>query len=333
MTPIHAMSDAKTAADTKDATLAPPTETPKPQTTSPAKTTETKAPEAKEPEPTAAAKNDDDDLDDLDDVLDDFASEVLAKPPGLTVDAGLREPGTEALEGQFDTNIAELIKDMKIEDPQAQKQFEDLVKQFDSNYRDDVIAAELQPNNFEHVMAETMERLKKLGETIDEKIKNDPSGGNPEDMLTQLLAGFGDKDMDMQKMLVDMLEQLSLKEVLYEPIKELNTKFPPYLKENGDKLDKETRENYHKQYELTNEILAIFDAPTYTDDDKAKREQVNALLELLQELGQPPQELVGDMKDFPGLGPMGGPDDSTVFDPENLPKDVEKQMEEACKQQ
>ena len=63
-------------------------------------------------------------------------------------------------------------------------------------------------------MKETMERLKKLGDDIDAKFKNDPLGSNPEDLLTQLLSGMGDAgdgDFDMSKLLVDMLEQLSSK--------------------------------------------------------------------------------------------------------------------------
>lgn len=284
----------------------------------------------------AASAGGDDDFDDLDDMLDDFASEVLSKPPGSTVDATLKDPGTiDGSEAGFNqlAAIADMLKDMKIDDPETQAEFAKLVDQFDTKYKDDVEAAELNPNNFEHVMAETMERLKKLGENIDEKIKNDPLGGNPEDMLTQLLAGLGDKDMDMNKLLVDMLEQLSLKEVLYEPIKDLHDKFPAYLEEHKATLNPDLYVVYEKQHKLTQEIVAIFDSPTYNDADTQQREQVNSLLEQLQDLGQPPKELVGDAEDFPGFGGMGGPKDDLNFNPDELPADVAKQMEEGCKQQ
>ena len=69
--------------------------------------------------------------------------------------------------------------------------------------------------------------------------------------MTQLLSGMGDAgdgDFDMSKLLVDMLEQLSSKEVLYEPIKDLNTKFPEYLQQNKDKLDEAKYKNYTQQY-------------------------------------------------------------------------------------
>merc|ERR1712080_392962 len=154
---------------------------------------------------------------------------------------------------------------------------------------------------------ETMERLRKSGEDIDSKIKNDSSGTNPEDILTQLLAGMnenglGGGDMDMSKMLVDMLEQLSSKEVLYEPIKDLNTKFPDYLKEKKGVITDAEYDNYSKQYEITTSIVTIFENANYSDEDKVKRDEVNSLLEKLQELGQPPTELVGDASTFPGFG-------------------------------
>lgn len=289
--------------------------------------------------PAVAKKYEEDDLDDLDDLLDDFADDVLAKPPGSAIDEGANTNAASTKPDTFDGGISDLINDMKIDDPETQKQFADLVKQFETNHRSEVEAAESNPNNFEHVMKETMERLKKSGSKIDEQAKNDILGGSggPEDMLQQLLSGMGDQDMDMSKLLVEMLENLSSKEVLYEPIKDLNSKFPDYLSENKSKLLEDKLINYNKQYDITNEILAVFDAPNYDDNNKSQREKVNALLESLQELGQPPAELVGDLQDFPGLGgglggALGG-DKNLDFNNADLPKDIEKELAEGCKPQ
>ena len=112
------------------------------------------------------------------------------------------------------------------------------------------------------------------------------------------MGDAGDGDFDMSKLLVDMLEQLSSKEVLYEPIKDLNTKFPEYLQQNKDKLDEAKYKNYTQQYEITNDIVRIFELESYSEENKRQREQVNSLLESLQELGQPPSELVGETGDF-----------------------------------
>lgn len=290
---------------------------------------------------------DEDDLDDLDDLLDDFADDVLNKPPGSAVGTEsqakeeIKTSADEPLNDEFKTKIDDLIKDLNIEDPETKAQFEHLVKQFDEDHKDAASEA-TKPQNFEHVMKDTMERLKKSGDNIDEQIKNDQSSGNPEDMLTQLLAGLGGPggpgeggDFDMSKLLVDMLEQLSSKEVLYEPIKDLNSKFPEYLKEKKGSISEEQHANYTKQYEISGDILTIFDAPGYDDLDMEKREKVNSLLESLQELGQPPTELVGDSGDFPGFGGLGGgaaSGNGLDFNNKDLPPDLEKGLEEGCKQ-
>lgn len=271
-----------------------------------------------------ANHKDEDDLDDLDDLLDDFAGDVLSKPPG----SGKSVPRSEADENTSVSNetkdLQDLIKDLNIQDPETKAQFELLVKDFEDLKSD--------PKDFNNVMAETMERLKTSGKNIDEQIKNDQANANPEDILTQLLSGLGDNgdnDLDMSKLLVDMLEQLSSKEVLYEPIKDLHTKFPDYLAEKKGQIDDKEYDNYTKQYELTKDIILVFESSGYNDDDKQQRDKVNSLLEALQELGQPPTELVGDASSFPGFGGLG----DLGFSDKDLPKDMEKDLQEGCQQQ
>lgn len=304
-------------------------------------------------EPKTEKKVQDDDEDDLDDLLDEFDEQVLSKPPGSAPQAAAGEsqatsttkkPSEGPQEDNFQYDMELLIKDLNIEDPKAKDEFENLVKQFETTHRADAKKA-MDPQNFDSVMKDTMERLKKSGENIDEQLKNDPSSSNPEDMLTQLLAGLGggagDGDFDMSKLLTDMLEQLSSKDVLYEPIKDLNTKFPEFLKEQKDKLPEDEHARYTKQFEVTNDIMALFESPDFDNESTEKREEVNKLLESLQELGNPPTELVGDAKDFPGLGDLGalgggalgGGADGLDFDSKDLPKDIEKELEEGCKQQ
>lgn len=281
--------------------------------------------------------------DDLDDLLDEFEDQKVPEPAVSESDANTTETkkaSADPLNEEFTHNIEELIKDLNIEDPEAKVQFEQLVKQFEESHKDEARKA-TDPQNFDNVMKDTMERLKKSGDTIDEQLKNDPSGANPEDMLTQLLAGLGngaggEGDFDMSKLLADMLEQLSSKEVLYEPIKDLNDKFPDFLKEKKGQIPDEEHEKYLQQYEVTNQILAIFDAPDYDGENLEKRDKVNGLLESLQELGNPPTELVGDEKDFPGFGALGGAggaNDGLDFDSKDLPENFEKELEEGCKQQ
>ncbi|EGV66732.1 Pex19 protein, partial [Yamadazyma tenuis ATCC 10573] len=287
---------------------------------------------------TAVQESTEDDLDDLDELLDDFAGEVLSKPPGSTVlnDANVKEEAEvdEPINDEFKGKLEDLIKELNIQDPETKGQFEQLVKNFEEDTNNE---SPKDPKDFDSIMKNTMERLKNSGKDIDEQIKNDQSSSNPEDMLTQLLSGLGggeSGDLDMSKLLVDMLEQLSSKEVLYEPIKDLNTKFPDYLKEKKDVITQEEHANYTKQYEITNDIVAIFESSTFSDENKEQRDKVNSLLESLQELGQPPSDLIGDAGDFPGFGGLGAPGvgaEGLNFSDKDLPKDFEKELEEGCK--
>lgn len=282
-----------------------------------------------------------DDDEELDDLLDEFDEQVLSQPPGSKGTSEQKDSASSATGGpskdtkkedDFGANIEELIKDLNIEDPKAKEEFEHLVKEFENTHRADAKKA-MDPQNFDSVMKDTMERLKKSGETIDEQLKSDPSSSNPDDMLSQLLAGLGDGqggDVDMSKLLTDMLEQLSSKEVLYEPIKDLNTKFPEFLEENKGKISDEDHTRFSKQYDITKEILAVFESPQFDNESTEKREQVNSLLESLQELGNPPKDLVGDENDFPGLG--GGGAGGLDFNANDLPQDFGKELEEGCKQ-
>lgn len=274
---------------------------------------QTLAPETAAEVPNAAKADDDDDLDDL---LDEFDEQVLSKPPG----------DGKPQDTPFQTDIEELVKDLNIEDPATKEQFEQLVKQFEETHKEEAKRA-MDPQNFDSVMKDAIDRLKKLGETIDEQLKNEPSSG-PEDMIAQLMAGMGagGENMDMLKLLTDMLEQLSLKEVIYEPIKDLNLKFPKFLEEKKAELDADVYANYVKQHDVTGEILAVFDLPGYQEE--RDKDKINSLLELLQELGNPPKELVGDDANFAELDKLGGLD----FDLKDLPQDLEKELEKGCQQ-
>lgn len=284
-----------------------------------------------------ASEVNEDDLDDLDDLLDDFNVEILNKPPGSTITDSKDKPevkGNEPINDELN-NLQDLIKDLDIQDPETKDQFEQLLKNLQQEGSSETSK---DPKDFDNIVKDTMERLKSSGKNIDEQIKNDQSATNPEDMLTQLLSGLGGGEggnLDMSKLLVDMLEQLSSKEVLYEPIKDLNTKFPEYLKEKKGSIPEAEHANYTKQYEITEEIIKLFESPTYNDDDKEQREKVNGLLESLQELGQPPSDLVGDASDFPGFGGLGGlgAGGDMNFSDKDLPKDFEKELEEGCQQQ
>jgi peroxin-19 len=137
-----------------------------------------------------------------------------------------------------------------------------------------------------------------------------------DDMLAQLLkaveagaAGAGE-DGDLTKMFMGMMEQLSNKEMLYEPMKELDGKFEPWIKENkeGGKVAVEDMERYETQAKIVKQIVLKFEEPGYTDDDAKCREYIWERMQEMQAAGSPPEELISNplMEDLGGLGGMGG---------------------------
>lgn len=110
-----------------------------------------------------------------------------------------------------------------------------------------------------------------------------------------------------------MMQSLLSKEVLYPSMKDLVDKYPDWLKENKDKVDKADYERYMKQNELMNAVCTELETEQENDSEEVKRKRFETILELMQkmqDLGQPPTELVGDLG-MPGAGfaqpPMPAP--------------------------
>ncbi|KAJ2965205.1 hypothetical protein NQ176_g10728 [Zarea fungicola] len=96
-------------------------------------------------------------------------------------------------------------------------------------------------------------------------------------------------------MLMGMMEQLTNKEILYEPMKELHDKFPEWLEKNRDKTPADDLQRFEEQHKIVNEIVARFEADAYSDEKAADREYIVERMQKMQELGSPPSDLVGDL--------------------------------------
>lgn len=136
--------------------------------------------------------------------------------------------------------------------------------------------SEAVPENFQETIRKTMERMQESGE----KATAAANEGGDDDMLMQVLkameaggAGEGD-DENLDKVFMGIMEQLSNKEMLYEPMKELHDKFGPWMKENREKVSKEDLERYEGQATLVSEIVAKFDEKGYNDDNPAHKSYV-----------------------------------------------------------
>ncbi|EEH44539.1 uncharacterized protein PADG_00828 [Paracoccidioides brasiliensis Pb18] len=173
-------------------------------------------------------------------------------------------------------------------------------------------------DKFQETIRKTMERMQVSGEKATAAATED--GGD--DMLVKLLkamesgagAGGGNGEESLDKIFMGIMEQLSNKDMLYEPMKELHNNFGPWLEENRGKVPKEDMERYELQAVVVREIVEKFDEEGYSDDKPEHRAYIWEKMQKMQAAGSPPDALVSnplaDELGIPGtLGGGGGPGD------------------------
>ncbi|KAI9218671.1 Pex19 protein, partial [Blastocladiella britannica] len=103
---------------------------------------------------------------------------------------------------------------------------------------------------------------------------------------------------EFDQVLEGMMQSLLSKDILHEPLKDLHARYPDYLAANRDSLAADDLSMYEKQYALIGEILAIYNA---NPDGAAENEgsdaqkKVAELMHQVQELGQPPAEIMREL--------------------------------------
>lgn len=132
--------------------------------------------------------------------------------------------------------------------------------------------------DFSDTIRKTMERMQQSGDAATAATSSG-AAQSEEEMLAQMmreLAGTGGGgeggDEDFNKMLMSMMTQLTNKEILYEPMKELHDKFPAWMEKNGEKTGKGDLERYRDQQRLVGEIVGRFERKGYSDEDEGDRE-------------------------------------------------------------
>ena len=74
--------------------------------------------------------------------------------------------------------------------------------------------------------------------------------------------------------------------------------YPDWLTENKDKITQNEYDNYNKQFNLMTRICSEFEEEQDDEpqDIKSQRfERIIDLMQQMQECGQPPKDIVGDM--------------------------------------
>ncbi|KAI7237715.1 hypothetical protein KC330_g2954 [Hortaea werneckii] len=158
--------------------------------------------------------------------------------------------------------------------------------------------------DFNDTIRRTMERMQASGDAATAASTSGAAGGggSEEDLLAQMMkelqsGGGAGGEEDFNKMLMSMMSQLTNKEILYEPMKELDDKFPEWLRRHEDAADVEKGEmdRYKEQRRLVREIVARFERKEYRDENEEDREYIVDRMQKMQAQGSPPPDLVGDM--------------------------------------
>lgn len=275
----------------------------------------------------------DDMLDEFSTVNIDPKKPAAASGPGRPEVAGpsIAEPkpdpklddilGDEDFAKQLQAGMADLLGELD-NSPEMQAQFENIFKELGAAAAEtsegaaaniapvpptssasgastaaDAAAAEA---SFQETIKRTMERMQTSGEQATAAAAAEGSDDFMAELLKQMGSGGGleggeGNEEEFSKMLLGMMEQLTNKEILYEPMKELHEKFPAWLEKNGATTPKEDLKRYEEQQALVKEIVARFEQPAYSDANAEDREYIVDRMQKMQAAGSPPGDLVGDM--------------------------------------
>ncbi|KAK9474097.1 Pex19 protein [Dipodascopsis tothii] len=264
-----------------------------------------------------APHDSDDDLDDLDDVLDQFVP-TPAPAPAPAAPA----PGAAALEDDFarqlQLGMEDLLKDIS-STPEKRKEFEALVAEISDGAVD--AAGKAGPANgptkpagaatsaaagapsLQDTVAKTLERLREADAA--------PAAGDDDAFLAEMLrqlqdsagAGTAEDQGGFEEMLAGMMYELTAKEILYEPMKELDDKYGAWIDQHRSTLPAADVKRYEDQSVTVHEIVARFERPGYSDSNTGDKEYIMERMRRMQESGSPPDDIMGDVGD---LGMFGG---------------------------
>nr|XP_023013539.1 peroxisomal biogenesis factor 19 [Leptinotarsa decemlineata] len=133
---------------------------------------------------------------------------------------------------------------------------------------------------------------------------------NEEDFMKMFTGGGSGQENDVLPFMQGMMQGLLSKEVLGPSLEDFVQKLPEYIENNKEKLDKKDVERYENQKKLMEEVLVELNEEKETDSNDVKKERfmkVLGLMQKLQDYGQPPSELVGDLETPFGFDPQGNP--------------------------
>lgn len=138
--------------------------------------------------------------------------------------------------------------------------------------------------SFQDTIKKTMEKIQASGEQATAAAKEEDSDDVLAELLKQMQASGLDNEggeEDFSKMLLGMMEQLTNKDILYEPMKELHDKFPSWMDKNKATTGIADLTRYEEQQRIVAEIVTKFEEKTYTDASVPDREYIVERMQLV----------------------------------------------------
>ena len=242
------------------------------------------------------------------DLLDDFSGPKPAptlgdKSPTVTnhdneqaSKTATSDRAAEEFSKQLQEQMAALMSEAE-ESPEMQRELEAMVeelgeavakgedpqRQGSSAHSDNYTKGE---KSFQETIRQTMERIQTSGEHATAATTSD----DPDDVLARMLGqmknGILDdagSEEDFSKMLMNMMEQLTNKDILYEPMKELQDKFPAWMDKNRSVTSAKDLKRYEEQQRLAGEIVSRFNDEDYSDSNAADRQYIVERMQLVNQ--------------------------------------------------
>nr|CAG8454755.1 120_t:CDS:2 [Entrophospora candida] len=153
-------------------------------------------------------------------------------------------------------------------------------------------------DSFQDKINQTMDKLQNSSEQasiteestdilMEEMLKHLENMGLTEDNIDGMCGG-------MDKIMESMMGTLASKEYLYEPMKEFHKKYSKWLNEKYGKVSQIDYENFKKQSDCIKKIIEEYESPDFDSNNEQQNQVIVNLMQELQELGQPPPEILQD---------------------------------------
>ncbi|KAG9289164.1 hypothetical protein G9A89_022473 [Geosiphon pyriformis] len=268
---------------------------------------------------------DDEDLDDLlDNVLDNFStvssstseSTSFTTPPvpsnpSSSTDQESSNGSNEEFVDQLSANMEALVNGLG-DINELRETFEALLKSGESDFDGSLHTEEgSNKKSFQEQINQTINKLQKSSDQVDAEISEEANEEFLAEMMKQM-ENLAD-NAEFQNAFDGMMEQFTSKDILYEPIKDLATR---WLEENKEKVSREEYERFRNQSEYVQKIVAFYEAPDYQENNEQHNKKILDLMQKLQDFGQPPSEILAELAPDMELDEQGVP----KFSPGDLDK-------------